>query len=173
METAQPSTVAADLTENDAAHLRHAIALSWEARENGRHPFGALVVSGAGDVVVRTLNNFSGDEGGPTQHAELVAVREAARLLPATELREATLYTSAEPCAMCAGATYWCGIGRVVYALGEDQLLQITGDHPENPTLQLPCRVVFAAGQRPTEVVGPVLDDEAAAAHEGFWERPA
>jgi hypothetical protein len=45
----------------------------------------------------------------------------------------------------------------------------ITGDHPENPTLDLPCRAVFASGQRPVEVIGPLLEDEAAASHETFW----
>jgi tRNA(Arg) A34 adenosine deaminase TadA len=74
---------------------------------------------------------------------------------------------------MCAGAIYWCNIGRVVYALSEEKLLELTGSHPENPTLSLPCRQVFASGQRPTEVVGPVpdMEKEAAAPHIGFWER--
>jgi tRNA(Arg) A34 adenosine deaminase TadA len=79
------------------------------------------------------------------------------------------MYTSAEPCAMCAGAVYWVGIGLVVYGLSEARLKQMTGDHPENPTLSLPCRTVFAAGQRKVEVVGPLLEDEAAAQHEGVW----
>ena len=70
---------------------------------------------------------------------------------------------------MCAGAIYWCGIGRVVYGMAESSLLAITGDHAENPTLRLPCRVVFASGQRPIAVVGPALIDEAAAVHHGFW----
>jgi tRNA(Arg) A34 adenosine deaminase TadA len=72
---------------------------------------------------------------------------------------------------MCAGAIYWAGIGRVVFGLSERSLKTITGDHTENPTLDLPCRMVFAAGQRPTEVAGPLLEDEAAALHEDFWNR--
>jgi tRNA(Arg) A34 adenosine deaminase TadA len=81
------------------------------------------------------------------------------------------MYSSAEPCAMCAGAIYWAGIGRLVYGLSEHRLRQITGDHPENPTLDLPCRKVFETGQRPVEVVGPLLEDEAAALHEGVWAK--
>ncbi len=73
---------------------------------------------------------------------------------------------------MCAGAIYWAGIGRVVYGLSEQRLRALTGNHPENPTLDLPCRTVFAAGQRTTEVVGPLLEEEAAALHESFWKRP-
>jgi tRNA(Arg) A34 adenosine deaminase TadA len=64
----------------------------------------------------------------------------------------------------------WVGIGRVVYGLSEHRLRGITGDHPENPTLDLPCREVFASGQRPTEVVGPLLEDEAEALHDGVWK---
>ncbi|MBN9698659.1 MAG: nucleoside deaminase, partial [Zoogloea sp.] len=107
----------------------------------------------------------------PTRHAELVAAALAARRLPPEALASATLYSSAEPCAMCAGAIYWCGIGRVVYALSEHRLLGLTGDHPENPTFALPCREVFVRGQRPIEVIGPLMEDEAALAHAGFWQR--
>ena len=70
---------------------------------------------------------------------------------------------------MCAGAIYWAGIGRVVYGQAERSLKTATGDHPENPTLDLPCRAVFAAGQRKVEVIGPLLEDEAAALQQGFW----
>ena len=70
---------------------------------------------------------------------------------------------------MCSGAAYWTGIDRVVYALSERRLLELTGDHPENPTFSLPCREVFARGQREIEVLGPLLEDEAATAHIGFW----
>lgn len=72
---------------------------------------------------------------------------------------------------MCAGATYWAGVGRVVYALSEARLLQLTGSDPENPTLSLPCRQVFASGQRPTQVIGPLHEDAASVAHEGFWRK--
>src|SRR3982074_1160774 len=86
-------------------------------------------------------------------------------------LSAATIYSSAEPCAMCAGAIYWAGIGRLVYGLSEHRLRGLTGIPPENPTLDLPCREVFKSGQRPTEVVGPLLEDEAAAPHEGVWDK--
>ena len=109
-------------------------------------------------------------EGAPTQHAELAAAALAARKLSPEALARCTLYTSAEPCCMCAGAVYWTGIGRVVYALSEHTLLGLTGDHPENPTFSLPCREVFARGQRRVEVVGPLIEDEAAAPHRGFWQ---
>jgi tRNA(Arg) A34 adenosine deaminase TadA len=157
--------------ERDLRWLRRAITLSEEAKARGKHPFGALVV-GADDAVTATAGNaFGWPDGDCTGHAELIAVREASRRIPPAQLALATLYTSAEPCAMCAGAIYWSGISRVVYALSETRLLALTGDHSENPTLSLPCREVFARGQRAIVVVGPLLEDEAAAPHIGFWNR--
>ena len=73
---------------------------------------------------------------------------------------------------MCSGAIYWTGIGRVVYGMSESDLKAFTGSHPENPTLDLPCRTVFAAGQRKVDVIGPLLAEEAAALHEGVWSHP-
>ncbi|KAB2965508.1 nucleoside deaminase [Zoogloea sp.] len=155
----------------DDHFLRQAIALSGEVRARGKHPFAALVVDRHGRMVAEAGNDSLPPEGDPTRHAELVAAALAARLLPPEELAAATLYSSAEPCAMCAGAIYWCGIGRVVYALSEHRLLGLTGDHPENPTFALPCREVFVRGQRPVEVIGPLMEEEAALAHAGFWNR--
>lgn len=160
----------AELSPLDLALLRRSIALSDESRARGRHPFAALVADAAGNIIASAGNNSMPPEGDPTQHAELVAAARAARVLPPEQLAGCTLYTSAEPCCMCAGAVYWTGIGRVVYALSEHKLLGLTGDHPENPTFSLPCREVFARGQRRVEVVGPVLEDEAAAPHAGFWQ---
>jgi tRNA(Arg) A34 adenosine deaminase TadA len=99
----------------------------------------------------------------------MLACGQAARLLTEAELAKCTLYTSTEPCAMCAGAIYWTGIGRVVFALAETGLSRYTGSHTENPTLDLPCREVFARGQKPIVVAGPLLEDEAGKVHEGFW----
>jgi tRNA(Arg) A34 adenosine deaminase TadA len=161
--------MASDVSEKDLALLRRAIDLAREARADGRHPFGSLIVNERGEVVVEARNNAVLPKGDPTQHAELVACKEVAALLSVAELARCTLYTSTEPCAMCAGAIYWTGIGRVVYALPEHELMRYTGSHEENPTLDLPCREVFARGQRVVLVAGPALEDEAGSVHEGFW----
>ena len=150
---------------NDEQYLRDAIALSARSRNGGNHPFAAMVVDATGAVLAEGVNSFRAD---CTGHAELNAVRAAWAARPA-QLAGATLYSSAEPCAMCAGAIYWSGISRVVYALSEARLLALTGNHPENPTLSLPCRDVFARGQREVNVIGPLLEDEAAAVHVDFW----
>ena len=157
------------LTPRDEMFLRRAIELARRAREDGRHPFGALVVNERGRVVVEALNNAVRPAGDPTQHAELNACAAAAELLTEEELSTCTLYSSTEPCAMCAGAIYWTGIGSVVFALSEKNLYRLTGKHGANPTLDLPCREVFARGHRPTVVAGPYLEDEASKVHESFW----
>ncbi|MFD1712983.1 nucleoside deaminase [Amnibacterium flavum] len=157
------------LSELDLSHLRQSIRVAADARASGRHPFGAIVVDASGAMVASAGNNSLPPEGDPTQHAELRAVAEASRKLGAEGMAGSTLYTSAEPCAMCSGAVYWTGIDRVVYALSEHRLLELTGDHPENPTFSLPCREVFARGQRTIAVDGPAIEDEAAVVHEDFW----
>lgn len=160
--------MASDTQDRDLRFLRRAIALAKQSRASGHHPFGALVVS-ADDEILVERENRSAHGGDATRHSELEAVRAVSAQYSKDVLRRSTLYTSTEPCAMCAGAIYWGGIGRVVYALPEHQLLQMTGNHPENPTLTLPCRELFARGQRKVEVVGPLIEEEGREAHAGFW----
>ena len=149
--------------------LRRSFEVARRAREHGNHPFGAILVGPDGAVLLECENGYLPDRD-MTAHAERLLATEASRRYGPELLAGCTLYSSAEPCAMCAGAAYWAGIGRVVYALSERRLKEVTGAHPENPTLDLPCRTVFAAGQRRVEVVGPLLEEEGAALHEGVWE---
>jgi tRNA(Arg) A34 adenosine deaminase TadA len=160
------------LNVRDERFLRYALQVALRSKASGRHPFGSIVVDEHDNIVAECFNNSMPPEGDPTQHAERLVAAEAACKLTPEALSRCTLYTSAEPCAMCAGAIYWCNIGRVVYVMSELTLLELTGDHPENPTLSLPCREVFARGQRKVEVIGPVLalTEEAAVPHIGFWE---
>ncbi len=154
---------------DDLAHLRHAFAVAARSRANGDHPFGAVLIGPGGEILMEQGNGFSAEGGDMTAHAERLLATRASKTFTIATLAGCTMYVSAEPCAMCAGAIYWAGIGRVVYGQSEAGLKRLTGNHAENPTLDLPCRVVFAAGQRPVEVVGPLLEDEAAALQEGFW----
>ena len=104
-----------------------------------------------------------------TGHAETNLVRIATTAVDGALMAGSTLYSSAEPCAMCAGATYWSHVGRLAYALSEADLFKIIGEDERNPTLSLPCRSVFAAGQREMTVVGPVVVPGMREVHEGFW----
>lgn len=153
----------------DLVFLRRTIELSSRARSEGRHPFGALIVNSQGQTLVETRNNAVRPAGDPTQHAEMLACRALSRRMTEAEMATCTLYTSTEPCAMCAGAIYWVGIGRVVYALSEQGLAKYTGPHQENPTLDISCREIFARGHRNIIVAGPAIEDEAGRLHHGFW----
>ncbi|MGV8984811.1 MAG: nucleoside deaminase [Cypionkella sp.] len=150
------------------ALLRRAIDESRKAREAGSHPFASILVGPDGEVLMTQHNAYMPDHD-MTGHAERVLMTRASTTLPMELLKECTIYSSGEPCAMCAGAIYWAGLKRLVYGMSEAQIKAITGNHAENPTLDLPCRVVFASGQRQIEVIGPMLEAEAAAVHEGAW----
>lgn len=148
--------------------LRRANDVARRALAAGHHPFGAVLVAADGETVLLEQGNVDA-----VDHAEAVLAREAARRFDAATLWGCTLVTSVEPCAMCAGTQYWAHIGRLVYGMSERRLLQMTGNHAENPTLDLPCRDVFARGQKPIDVVGPVpeVEEEIAALHRDFWRR--
>ena len=158
-----------DGSEADERRLRLAFQVARRSRMEGNHPFGAVLVGPEGDIWMERGNSFATDGGDMTAHAERLLAGAASRRFGAGRLAGCTLYVSAEPCAMCAGAIYWAGIGRVVYGQSEQGLKRQTGAHAENPTLDLPCRVVFGAGQRQVEVVGPLLEEEAAKLQQDFW----
>ena len=155
--------------ENDERLLRLAFDVARRSRERGDHPFGSILADRDGNVLREQGNGYTSEGGDRTAHAERLLSSWAAKTLSLAELKDCTLYTSAEPCAMCSGAIYWAGIGRVVFGQTERDLKAQTGAHEENPTLELPCHIVFEAGQRPTEIVGPLLSNEAAQLQADFW----
>ena len=151
-------------------YLRRCIEISKKARDNGNTPFGAILVDEFGNILLEQ-ENIEITEKICTGHAETTLAARASHLYSKEFLWKCTLYTTAEPCAMCSGAIYWANIGRVVFAMTERRLLELTGSNEQNPTFNLPCRKVFAAGQKDIEVIGPVseLEEEAAAVHKGYW----
>ena len=156
-------------TDDDLELLRRSFDVARRSREDGDHPFGCLIAGPAGEVLREQGNGYRAEGFDRTAHAEKLLASWAAKTHDLDYLQRCTLYSSAEPCAMCSGAIYWAGIGRVVYGQSEKGLKEQTGAHDENPTLDLPCRIVFEAGQRPTVVVGPLLEEEAAALQADFW----
>ena len=154
----------------DERLLREAFTVAKRAREGGDHPIGSVLADRTGKVLREQGNGYSSEGHDRTAHAEKLLASWAAKNLSLVELRDCTLYSSAEPCAMCSGAIYWAGIGRVVFGQPERDLKAPTGAHEETPTLDLPCHIVFAAGQRPTEVVGPLLAEEAAQFQVDLWK---
>jgi tRNA(Arg) A34 adenosine deaminase TadA len=158
------------MNDIEIEHLQASISVAWRAREHGNHPFGAVLVD-EHDRVVLTAENTVLTGRDPTGHAETNLVRLAAQQFSPEQLKCFTLYTSTEPCAMCAGAIYWSQIRRVVFALSEVDLYEIVGRSPDQ--LWLPCREVFAHSKRTIEVLGPIttLDTEARAVHKDFWNK--
>ncbi len=143
---------------NDLAHLRAAIAASRSARANGNEPYGAVLVDSDGTILASAENTqVSGRDC--TGHAETNLLRDVSGRIDRAALAGATLYASGEPCPMCAGAIYWSGVGRVVYALSIDSMLALGG--PGADELILSCRDVLARGARKIEVLGPMLEEEA------------
>lgn len=156
--------------EKDVAFLRKAIAVSFESRKNGNTPFGAILSDSEGNILMGQPN-MELTTHDCTMHAELGLVRAASQKYSKEFLWNCSLYTSCEPCAMCTGGIYWANVGRIVYAMTEKELLNLTGNDEQNPTFDNDCRSILSHGQKEIIVVGPFpeLVKEAAAAHEGYW----
>lgn len=139
------------LTSDDEGFLRRAIALAAQARTVGEAPFGSLLVGPDGSVLAEEFNTVVRDRD-ISAHPELKLARWAARELDAAMAAETTLYTSCQPCQMCSGALARSGLGRVVFALSNEQFaaLPAADRHPDVPQL------------------GPALYDEARVPMEGY-----
>ena len=150
----------------DEALVRQAIEVARVARAAGDHPFGALLtIDGA---VVLAAHNTVHTQSDPTAHAETNLVADAIRTLTPQQIARSVLYTSCEPCAMCAGTIYWAGIRTVVYALSAEELAKLAGG-----SFLVPCRELFGRAKDAVTVIGPLLVDEARVVHEGYWNRQA
>lgn len=148
-------------------HLRTANEVAKETAEFGHHPFGAVLVAPDGERVLMKQGNLSS-----IAHAETELSRRAFAQYNPDYLWGCTLVTTFEPCVMCAGNIYWANIGNLVYGVEEVTLRKLTGTNKENPTMKMPCRTIFNAGQKPILVAGPFpeLEDELVAPHRNFWK---
>lgn len=152
------------------AYLLRAVEVSKQAVVDGNHPFGAILVDEKGNILLEQ-GNIEVTARDCTGHAETILMRRASQQYDKDFLATCTLYTTAEPCVMCAGAMYWGNVLRLVYGITEEQLLAETGDDPRNPTLSLDCRTVFSRGQKQIEVIGPVPEvaEAVLAPHRTYW----
>ncbi|MEV6974375.1 nucleoside deaminase [Kitasatospora sp. NPDC093806] len=139
-------------TPEDHALLRRAIALAAEARVDGNPPFGSLLAAPDGTVLAEERNTTLTDRD-ITAHPELKLARWAARELDAVTAARTTMYTSCEPCPMCASAIQQAGLRRVVFALSGEQLLDIRP----------------GSGRPPVPQDGPALLAEVRAAVEPYY----
>lgn len=140
------------MTPEDENFLRQAVALAATARQGGNPPFGSLLVAADGEILARE-SNTSVSDGDITAHPELKLARWAARELSPERAAGTTMYTSCQPCIMCTGAIDRSGLGRVVFALSNDQLTTL------KPATRLP----------PVRLEGPALFDEARIPVDGYY----
>ncbi|MFJ3047285.1 nucleoside deaminase [Herbaspirillum chlorophenolicum] len=152
------SKSATEFTEQDIAAMRLAIDASEQALTRGDMPFGATLVSPSGEVLMVEMNNQNTAQD-CTGHAEMVLMRRAQRELGLEAMRGATVYASGEPCAMCCGAMFWSGVGRVVYAASTAQIGEALG----GPLLPLRAASVVEGASPTVKINGPLLADEAKA----------
>ena len=147
--------------------MRVAIDVARKARDKGNHPFGAVLVDEQGHILMEVENTVV-TEKDCTGHAETNLMRQASREYDCDFLARCTLYSSTEPCPMCAGAIFWGNVRRVVYGLSQEGLYEMIGEGAEG-VLYLPCRELLGKGDKPIEVIGPILEEEARGVHAGFW----
>lgn len=145
---------------DDEFFLRQTIALARRAREQGEDPFAALLVRDG--VVVAQAVEGTVDLGDPTAHAELRLISAYCRQEGLFSLEGHTLYTSAEPCPMCAGAIHWARLSRVVFSVSQEMLQRMSGGRSK------PSMASVVAGYGRMEIAGPVLQEEGLAVFEGY-----
>jgi tRNA(Arg) A34 adenosine deaminase TadA len=147
-------------------HLLYANEVARLAMQDGHHPFGAILVGPDQKTVLEEQGNLD-----TVRHAESTLAARAYSKYEADFLWQCTLVTTVEPCAMCSGTQYWANIGRLVYGLTERELLNFTGNHCENPTMNLSAKTVLGSGQKVFEIIGPVYEvqEQIADLHRNFW----
>lgn len=151
--------------------LRRAIELAASARRNGNKPFGALLADLDGNILVEAENTeFTNKDS--TNHSEVNLLSKASKIYSMDERARMVMFVSAEPCAMCAGATFFAGVRAVVFGLSGESLTPMwaTEESPEPSLLDMSCREVFESCKaHPTIVIGPMMEKEAIEPHVGFW----
>jgi tRNA(adenine34) deaminase len=153
------------MTEPNQHYLRYAIMIADRARKHGNRPFGAVLVSDRGRILLEAENTQDAASD-CTGHAETNLLREASHRFTRGLLARCTLYVNAEPCPMCAGAIFWSGVGRVVFGLSSDRLYELTNENSDR--LLEHCADVLAKGTHRVEVFGPMIEEEA----EQVFRRP-
>ncbi|MFF2144153.1 nucleoside deaminase [Kitasatospora sp. NPDC058190] len=138
------------ITVADEALLRRAIAVAARAVELGDAPYGSLLAAPDGTVLVEAHNTVRRDDD-ITAHPELKLARWAARELTPEAAAGTTMYTSCQPCGMCAGALVRSGLGRVVYALATEQLVELNPESGAWPVVPQDGPALFEEARGPIE----------------------
>ena len=148
----------------DENFIRDAIEMAKTSKVKGNLPYGCILVNKEGEVVLKGENTINTDHD-ILAHAEINLLREASKIYSHSVLNSFTIYTSDEPCPMCASAIYWTGVGKLVYGLSKPEYYNIVGRENPNWVFEMSAKEVLSKGGRNVEVVGPLLEDEAATLH--------
>ena len=140
------------------SHMRSAFALAREAAARGDRPFGSVLVRD--DTVIMADSNRVVSKSDIRRHPELHLAYRACREFNADERAELVMYTSTEPCPMCAGGMRTAGFGRVVYSVGSDEIAGFTGNEAKVRSAEVLDGV--------SDVIGPVLNDEGRHIHQEY-----
>ena len=149
------------MPSHDHDFIRQAISLAGMARQQGEYPFGAVLV--VNQQIVHQATDRCMSTSDPTAHAELLLISEYCRQQHLLDLDGYTLYSSVEPCVLCAGAIKWARISRVVFSVSQAMLQGMTGGRPK-PS----CADLVNSGGRSIIVDGPLLPEEGLAVFAGF-----
>jgi tRNA(adenine34) deaminase len=142
------------MTFDDTYFMREALREAKKAFDADEVPVGAVIV--VNEKIIARAHNYTERLTDPTAHAEMQAFTAATNHLGAKYLNDCTLYVTLEPCVMCAGASYWSQIGRIVYGAGDDK----RGFSAFNKNILHPK----------TTITGGVLEDECAALIKTFFQ---
>lgn len=140
------------------SHMRRAFELAREAADRGDQPFGSVLVRD--DTIIMADSNHIHTEDDIRRHPELHLAYRACRELDPDSRAKTVMYTSTEPCPMCAGGMATAGFGRVVYSVNNDEIAEFTGDEPFVRSAKILNGV--------SDVDGPVLNDEGRQIHVDF-----
>lgn len=139
--------------ELDEKFIRRANELAELAKEKGEDPFGAVLVRN--NQIIHECHDGCIAYCDPTMHAERRLISEYCSENKVISLEDCTLYSSAEPCAMCSGAIHWAKIPRIVFGIPQEKLNKKSGG-----VKKMSCSEIVNQGKINKEVVGPVLEEE-------------
>ena len=144
--------------------MQEAIGMAKISKAKGNLPYGCILVDNQGNIVLKGENTINTDHD-MLAHAEINLLREASKIYSHADLNSFTIYTSDEPCPMCASAIYWTGVGKLVYGLSKTEYYNIVGRIDSNWVFEMSAKEVLSKGSRHVDVIGPVLENKVSKLH--------
>lgn len=134
--------------------LRLSFTYAIYAKKLNDGPFGALILNEQNEIIARAGNTTNSDHS-ITYHAEINAIQQAEYNRGKGKLKGCTLFSSAEPCPMCASAIAWSGLSKVIYGVSIETLKSEGIDQ-----IDIDCRKILEQANHPITVIGPRLEEE-------------